>query len=82
MQRQSGCVLTSYGALIFDAQLKAFDFVIIPQLQAASAWRGFKSLLFPVDPIALTRTSDTKRRLHEAGAAHFIAPQVQVWSPK
>jgi NADPH:quinone reductase-like Zn-dependent oxidoreductase len=39
--------LTAYGALIFDAQVKAGDFVIIP---AASAWRRFSSQIMPVRP--------------------------------
>jgi NADPH:quinone reductase-like Zn-dependent oxidoreductase len=70
--------LTAYGALIFDAQVKAGDFVIIP---AASSSVGLAAIQLAnyagATPIALTRTSDKKKRLHEAGAAHVIATQEQ-----
>jgi NADPH:quinone reductase-like Zn-dependent oxidoreductase len=70
--------LTAYGALIFDAQVKAGDFVIIP---AASSSVGLAAIQLAnyagATPIALTRTSDKKRQLHEAGAAHVIATQKQ-----
>src|ERR1700722_17975633 len=68
--------LTAYGALIFDAQVKRGDFVIIP---AASSSVGLAAIQLTnyagAIPIALTRTSEKKKRLHEAGAAHFIATQ-------
>jgi NADPH:quinone reductase-like Zn-dependent oxidoreductase len=70
--------LTAYGALIFDAQVKAGDFVIIP---AASSSVGLAAIQIAnyagATPIALTRTSEKKRRLHEAGAPHVIATQEQ-----
>jgi hypothetical protein len=70
--------LTAYGALIFDAQVKAGDFVIIP---AASSSVGLAAIQLAnyagATPIALTRTSEKKKRLHEAGAAHVIATQEQ-----
>jgi NADPH:quinone reductase-like Zn-dependent oxidoreductase len=70
--------LTAYGALIFDAQVKAGDFVIIP---AASSSVGLAAIQLTnyagAIPIALTRTSEKKKRLHEAGAAHVIATQEQ-----
>jgi NADPH:quinone reductase-like Zn-dependent oxidoreductase len=70
--------LTAYGALIFDAQVKAGDFVIIP---AASSSVGLAAIQLAnyagATPIALTRTSEKKSRLHEAGAAHVIATQEQ-----
>jgi NADPH:quinone reductase-like Zn-dependent oxidoreductase len=70
--------LTAYGALIFDAQVKAGDFVIIP---AASSSVGLAAIQIAnyagATPIALTRTSEKKKRLHEAGAAHVIATQEQ-----
>src|SRR5882757_705375 len=63
--------LTAYGALVFDAQVKAGDFVIIP---AASSSVGLAALQIAnyagATPIALTRTSQKKTRLQEAGAAH------------
>jgi NADPH:quinone reductase-like Zn-dependent oxidoreductase len=70
--------LTAYGALVFDAQVKAGDFVIIP---AASSSVGLAAIQIAnyagATPIALTRTSDKKKRLREAGAAHVIATQEQ-----
>ncbi len=70
--------LTAYGALVFDAQVKAGDFVIIP---AASSSVGLAAIQMAnyagATPIALTRTSEKKRRLHEAGAPHVIATQEQ-----
>src|SRR5882724_8529499 len=68
--------ITAYGALVFDAQVKAGDFVIIP---AASSSVGLAAIQIAnyagATPIALTRTSDKKQRLHEAGAAHVVATQ-------
>src|ERR1700692_1473687 len=70
--------LTAYGALVFDAQVKAGDFVII---SAASSSVGLAAIQIAnyagAAPIALTRTSEKKRRLHEAGAPHVIATQEQ-----
>ncbi len=70
--------ITAYGALIFDAQVKAGDFVIIP---AASSSVGLAAIQIAnyagATPIALTRTSDKKKQLYEAGAAHVIATQEQ-----
>src|ERR1700730_5693022 len=70
--------ITVYGALIFDAQVKAGDFVIIP---AASSSVGLAAIQLAkyagATPIALTRTSEKKKHLHEAGAAHVIATQEQ-----
>jgi NADPH:quinone reductase-like Zn-dependent oxidoreductase len=68
--------LTAYGALIFDAQVKAGDFVIIP---AASSSVGLAAIQITnyagATPIALTRTQEKKQRLHEAGAPHVIVTQ-------
>jgi NADPH:quinone reductase-like Zn-dependent oxidoreductase len=70
--------ITAYGALVADAHVKASDFVIIP---AASSSVGLAAIQIAnhagATPIALTRTSDKKKRLHEAGAAHVIATQEQ-----
>jgi NADPH:quinone reductase-like Zn-dependent oxidoreductase len=70
--------LTAYGALVFDAQVKAGDFVIIP---AASSSVGLAAIQFTnyagATPIALTRTPEKKQRLHEAGASHVIVTQEQ-----
>jgi NADPH:quinone reductase-like Zn-dependent oxidoreductase len=70
--------ITAYGALIFDAQVKAGDFVIIP---AASSSVGLAAIQLAnyagATPIALTRTSEKKQRLLEAGASHVVATQEQ-----
>jgi NADPH:quinone reductase-like Zn-dependent oxidoreductase len=70
--------LTAYGALVFDAHVKAGDFVIIP---AASSSVGLAAIQIAnyagATPIALTRTSEKKKRLQEAGAAHVVATQEQ-----
>src|SRR5260370_29973326 len=55
--------ITAYGALVFDAHVKAGDFVIIP---AASSSVGLAALQIAnsagATPIALTRTSQKKTR--------------------
>jgi NADPH:quinone reductase-like Zn-dependent oxidoreductase len=70
--------ITAYGALVVDAQVKNGDFVIIP---AASSSVGLAAIQVAnyagATPIALTRTSDKRKRLYEAGAAHVIATQEQ-----
>jgi NADPH:quinone reductase-like Zn-dependent oxidoreductase len=70
--------ITAYGALIFDAQLKAGDHVILP---AASSSIGLAAIQLAnyagATPIALTRTSDKKKRLLAASAEHVIATQEQ-----
>ena len=70
--------ITAYGALVFDAQVKADDFVIIP---AASSSIGLAAIQIAnyadATPIALTCTSEKKQRLHEAGAPHVIVTQEQ-----
>src|SRR4030081_2723678 len=66
--------ITAYGALVFDARVKAGDVVIIP---AASSSVGLAAIRIAsyagATPIALTRTSDKKKRLQAAGAAHAVA---------
>jgi NADPH:quinone reductase-like Zn-dependent oxidoreductase len=70
--------ITAYGALIFDARVKAGDFVIIP---AASSSVGLAAIQIAnyagATPIALTRTSEKKARLRQAGAVHVIATREQ-----
>jgi NADPH:quinone reductase-like Zn-dependent oxidoreductase len=70
--------LTAYGAFVFDAQVKAGDFVIIP---AASSSVGLAVIQIAnyagETPIALTRTSQKKQRLHEASTPHVIVTQEQ-----
>jgi NADPH:quinone reductase-like Zn-dependent oxidoreductase len=75
--------LTAYGALVFDAQAKADDFVIIP---AASSSVGLAAIQIAnyagATPIAVTRTSEKKQRLYEAGAPHVIVHRNKTCSPK
>src|SRR5260370_9254728 len=70
--------ITAYGALVVDAHVKEDDFVIIP---AASSSVGLAAIQIAnhagATPIALTRTSDKKKRLHEAGATYAVATQKQ-----
>jgi NADPH:quinone reductase-like Zn-dependent oxidoreductase len=70
--------ITAYGALVFDARVKAGDFVIIP---AASSSVGLAALQIAnyagATPIALTRTPEKKHRLHDAGAPHVIITREQ-----
>jgi NADPH:quinone reductase-like Zn-dependent oxidoreductase len=70
--------LTAYGALVFDAQLRAGDFVIIPAASSSVGLAAIQIVNYAgAIPIALTRTSEKKQRLHEAGAQHVIATQEQ-----
>ena len=66
--------VTAYGALIEDAHIGKDDFVLIP---AASSSVGLAAIQIAnhagATPIALTRTSEKKRQLLDAGAVHVIA---------
>jgi NADPH:quinone reductase-like Zn-dependent oxidoreductase len=68
--------VTAYGALIEDAKVTKGDFVIIP---AASSSVGLAAIQIAnyagATTIALTRTSEKKQRLLDAGAAHVIATE-------
>ena len=70
--------ITAYGALIQDAKVAKGDFVLIP---AATSSVGLAAIQIAnyagATPIALTRTSGKKKRLHEVGAVHVIATQEQ-----
>ena len=70
--------ITAYGALVVDAKVTKGDFVIIP---AASSSVGLAAVQIAnyagATSIALTRTSEKKKRLLEAGAAHVIATEEQ-----
>jgi NADPH:quinone reductase-like Zn-dependent oxidoreductase len=70
--------ITAYGALVVDAEVSKGDFVIIP---AASSSVGLAAVQITnyagATSIALTRTSEKKTRLLEAGAAHVIATEEQ-----
>ena len=70
--------ITAYGALVLDAQVKKGDFIIIPAASSSVSLAAIQIANYAgATPIALTRTSDKKKRLHEAGAAHVIATQEQ-----
>ena len=70
--------ITAYGALVFDAQVKAGDFVIIPATSSSVGLAAIQIANYAgATPIALTRTSEKKKRLQEAGAVHVIAIQEQ-----
>jgi NADPH:quinone reductase-like Zn-dependent oxidoreductase len=68
--------VTAYGALIEDAKVTKGDFVIIP---AASSSVGLAAIQIAnyagATSIALTRTSEKRQQLLEAGAAHVIATE-------
>ncbi len=69
---------TAYGALVDIAKLKKRDTVLIP---AASSSVGLAAIqitnLIGAKPIALTRTSEKRQALLDAGAAHVIATEEQ-----
>ncbi len=66
--------VTAYGALIDIAKLQLKDFVVVT---AASSSVGLAAIqiarMVGATPIAVTRTSEKKLALLEAGAAHVIA---------
>jgi NADPH:quinone reductase-like Zn-dependent oxidoreductase len=68
--------LTAYGALIDIAAIKKGDYVVIT---AASSSVGLAAIqlcnMVGATPIATTRTSEKRKALKEAGAAHVIATQ-------
>lgn len=67
---------TAYGALIHAARLQAGDAVLIP---AASSSVGLAAIqianLLGATPIALTRRSNKRQLLLDAGAAHVVATE-------
>jgi NADPH:quinone reductase-like Zn-dependent oxidoreductase len=70
--------LTAYGALVLDAQVRAGDFVLIPAASSSVGLAAIQIVNYSgATPIALTRTSEKKQRLHEAGAQHVIATREQ-----
>ena len=66
--------VTAYGALIEDAKIGKGDFILIP---AASSSVGLAAIQIAnyagATPVALTRTSEKKQLLLDAGAEHVIA---------
>jgi NADPH:quinone reductase-like Zn-dependent oxidoreductase len=63
--------------------MKAGDFVIIP---AASSSVGLAAIQVAnhvgATPIALTRTSDKKKRLHGLAQPMSLQPRSKTWSPR
>ena len=73
--------MTAYGALIEDAKITKGDFVLIP---AASSSVGLAAIQIAnyagATPIVLTRTSEKKAQLINAGAAHvFVTGEVDLF---
>ena len=70
--------VTAYGALIEDAKVTKGDFVVIP---AASSSVGLAAIQLAnyagATPIALTRTSQKRKRLLEASTHHVVATEEQ-----
>jgi NADPH:quinone reductase-like Zn-dependent oxidoreductase len=68
--------VTPYGALIEDAKVTQGDFVVIP---AASSSVGLAAIQLTnyagATSIALTRTSEKRGKLLDAGAAHVVATE-------
>ncbi len=68
--------VTAYGALIEDAKVSKGDFVVIP---AASSSVGLAAIQLAnyagAASIALTRTTEKKKQLLDAGATHVIATE-------
>jgi NADPH:quinone reductase-like Zn-dependent oxidoreductase len=68
--------VTAYGALIEDAKVTKDDFVIIP---AASSSVGLAAIQITnyagATSIALTRSSEKRKQLLDAGARHVIATE-------
>jgi NADPH:quinone reductase-like Zn-dependent oxidoreductase len=68
--------VTPYGALIEDAKVTQGDFVVIP---AASSSVGLAAIQLTnyagATSMALTRTSEKRGKLLDAGAAHVIATE-------
>src|SRR6201988_4335501 len=75
--------MTAYGALVFDAQVKAGDFVIIPAASSSVGLAAIQIVNYAgATPIALTRPLEKKKRLHEVGAAHVVATREQDLVPE
>ena len=66
--------VTAYGALIADSAVAKGDFVLITAASSSVGLAAIQIANFAgATPIALTRTSEKRERLLEAGAAHVIA---------
>src|ERR1700752_1275722 len=68
--------ITSYGALIEDAQITSQDAVVIPGASSSVGLAAIQIANYAgATSIALTRTSAKRKQLTEAGAKHVIATQ-------
>jgi NADPH:quinone reductase-like Zn-dependent oxidoreductase len=68
--------VTAYGALIEDAKVTAGDFVIIPAASSSVGLAAIQLVNFAGGAsIALTRTSEKRKQLIDAGASHVIATE-------
>jgi Zn-dependent alcohol dehydrogenase len=65
--------LTAYGALIEDAKVTKGDFVIIPGASSSVGLAAIQIANYAgATSIALTRTSEKRKQLLEAGTVHVI----------
>jgi NADPH:quinone reductase-like Zn-dependent oxidoreductase len=70
--------ITAYGALIVDAKVTQGDFVIIPGASSSVGLAAIQLTNYAGGtPIALTRNSEKRHQLLDAGAAHVIATEEQ-----
>ena len=68
--------VTAYGALIADSEVGEGDFVLVTAASSSVGLAAIQIANFAgAKPIALTRTSEKRQRLLEAGAAHVIATE-------
>jgi NADPH:quinone reductase-like Zn-dependent oxidoreductase len=68
--------VTAYGALIEDAKVTAGDFVIMPAASSSVGLAAIQIANFAgAASIALTRTSEKRKQLLDAGASHVIATE-------
>jgi NADPH:quinone reductase-like Zn-dependent oxidoreductase len=70
--------VTAYGALIEDAKVTKGDFVIIPGASSSVGLAAIQIANYAgATSIALTRTSEKRKQLLEAGAVHVIPTEEQ-----
>jgi NADPH:quinone reductase-like Zn-dependent oxidoreductase len=68
--------VTAYGALIEDAKVTKGDFVLIPGASSSVGLAAIQLANYAgATSVALTRTSEKRQQLIEAGAAHVIATE-------
>jgi NADPH:quinone reductase-like Zn-dependent oxidoreductase len=68
--------VTAYSALIEDAKVSKGDFVIVPAASSSVGLAAVQIVNYAgATSIAMTRTSNKRKQLLEAGAAHVIATE-------